>query len=151
MAHPQDKTQHESLTDPESFWSRQAERLYWHKKPSAALKRTTKTLRSGIVHDHWEWFPDGEISTCYNCIDRHVLAGNGDSPAIYYDSPVTKTKQTYTYKQLLDEVEVFAAVLQQEGVKKGDVVLVYSMGFPFHPLPLLFQIKPRPKTCPQCP
>jgi propionyl-CoA synthetase len=126
MTNPQDKFQEESLNNPEGFWSRQAERLYWHKKPSAALKKTRKTLESGVTHDHWEWFPDGEISTCYNCVDRHVLAGNGKSPAIYYDSPVTKTKQTITYKQLLDEVEVFAAVLHQEGVKKGDVVLVYS-------------------------
>ncbi|KAK4164811.1 acyl-CoA synthetase short-chain family member 3, mitochondrial [Cladorrhinum sp. PSN259] len=130
MANPQDKFQEESLANPEGFWSRQAERLYWHKKPSAALKKTRKTLESGVTHDHWEWFPDGEISTCYNCVDRHVLAGNGMSPAIYYDSPVTKTKQTITYKQLLDEVEVFAAVLQQEGVKKGDVVLVYMPMIP---------------------
>jgi propionyl-CoA synthetase len=127
MDHPQDQVQHHSLTNPESFWAHQAEHVYWHKKPSAVLTRKTKGLKSGDAHDHWEWFPDGEISTCYNCVDRHVLAGHGDFPAILYDSPVTKTKQRITYKQLLDEVEVFAAVLREEGVKKGDVVLVYSM------------------------
>jgi propionyl-CoA synthetase len=82
-----------------------------------------------LTHDHWEWFPGGEISTCYNCVDRHVLAGRGDLPAILYDSPVTgggHAKQRITYGQLLDEVEVFAAVLREEGVKRGDVVLVYS-------------------------
>ena len=126
MSHPQDLAQSHSLEDPESFWGHQAEHLYWHKKPSAALAHKTKELKNGISHDHWEWFPDGEISTCYNCVDRHVLAGNGDAPAILYDSPVTNTKQRITYKQLLDEVEVFAGVLRQEGVKKGDVVLVYS-------------------------
>lgn len=126
MAHPQDEAQHLSLTDPETFWGHQAEQLHWHKKPSAVLKRTTKNLKSGTSHNHWEWFPDGEISTCYNCIDRHVLAGRGDQPAILYDSPVTNTKQRLTYKQLLTEVETFAGVLREEGVKKGDVVLVYS-------------------------
>ncbi|KAK3951174.1 hypothetical protein QBC32DRAFT_398917 [Pseudoneurospora amorphoporcata] len=125
MAHPQDEAQHLSLTDPEVFWGHQAEQLHWHKKPSSALKRTTKNLKLGTSHSHWEWFPDGELSTCYNCIDRHVLAGRGDQPAILYDSPVTNTKQRLTYKQLLHEVETFAGVLREEGVKKGDVVLVY--------------------------
>ena len=41
-----------------------------------------------------------------------------------YDSPVTNTKQRITYSQLLDEVEVFAGVLREEGVKKGDVVMM---------------------------
>ncbi|KAH6631070.1 hypothetical protein B0J18DRAFT_379821 [Chaetomium sp. MPI-SDFR-AT-0129] len=131
MAHPQDQVHHHSLTDPETFWAHQAEQLHWHKKPTAALSRTTKTLpKSGISHDHWEWFPGGEISTCYNCVDRHVLAGHGDAPAILYDSPVTDTKQRLTYSQLLDEVEVFAGVLREEGVKKGDVVLVYMPMIP---------------------
>ncbi|AEO62316.1 uncharacterized protein THITE_2106367 [Thermothielavioides terrestris NRRL 8126] len=121
----QDEVHRQSLADPEGFWGRQAEHLHWHKKPAAALTRTTKRLRTGETHAHWEWFPGGEISTCYNCVDRHVLAGHGDLPAILYDSPVTNTKQRITYQQLLDEVEVFAAVLREEGVKKGDVVLVY--------------------------
>lgn len=125
--HPQDEVHHLSLTDPHAFWAEQASHLHWYKKPSEALRRTTKSLdRSGISHDHWEWFPDGEISTCYNCLDRHVLAGEGHHPAILYDSPVTNTKQKLTYSELLSEVETFAAVLRQEGVKKGDVVLVYS-------------------------
>lgn len=127
--HPQDQVHRDSLADPEGFWRRQAEHLYWHKQPSAALAWKTKTLESGASHDHWEWFPDGEISTCYNCVDRHVLAGHGDAPAILFDSPVTKSRQRITYGQLLDEVEVFAAALRQEGVKKGDVVLVYSRPF----------------------
>ncbi|EPE34858.1 Acetyl-CoA synthetase-like protein [Glarea lozoyensis ATCC 20868] len=128
--HPQDEVQDHSLTDPESFWAEQASHLSWHKKPTKTLTRVKKSLRSGVKHDHWEWFQGGEISTCFNCVDRHVLAGNGDQTAIIWDSPVTKTKQKYTYKQLLDEVEVFAGVLRDEGVKKGDVVLVYMPMIP---------------------
>jgi propionyl-CoA synthetase len=127
-SHPQDDVLAQSLRDPESFWARQAEHLHWHVKPSAVLKKSKKTLKSGVSHTSWEWFPSGEISTCYNCVDRHVLQGNGDQVAIYYDSPVTKTKEKYTYRQLLEEVEVFAGALREEGVKRGDVVLVYSTG-----------------------
>jgi hypothetical protein len=126
--HKQDHVQSSSLTDPETFWGHHAEHLYWHKKPSAVIQRTTKKLKGGTSHDHWTWFPDGEISTAYNCIDRHVNNGNGDHAAIIWDSPVTKSRQTYTYKQLLEEVETLAGVLREEGVKKGDVVLVYSKG-----------------------
>lgn len=124
--HAQDALQHRSLTDPESFWSEQAAQLSWHKTPSRALTKTTKTLANGKSHDHWEWFAGGEISTCYNCVDRHVEAGNGESLAIIWESPVTGGKTTYTYAQLLDEVEVFAGVLREEGVRRGDVVLLYS-------------------------
>jgi len=90
------------------------------------LRRTTKKLKDGVSHPHWTWFPDGEISTSYNCVDRHVAAGNGGRTAIIWDSPVTGKKETYTYDQLLEEVEVLAGALQDEGVRKGDVVLVYS-------------------------
>ena len=125
-SHSQDEVQRHSLTDPESFWAEQASHLHWHKKPSSILSRSMKSLKSGTSHDHWEWFPEGEISTCYNCVDRRVLAGNGDHTAIIWDSPVTKTKEKYTYKKLLSEVETFAGVLRDEGVGKGDVVLIYS-------------------------
>ncbi|KAL2264697.1 hypothetical protein VTJ83DRAFT_7207 [Remersonia thermophila] len=125
MSHPQDEVHHHSLANPETFWAHQAEHIYWHKRPTAALARTTRQLRSGESHPHWEWFPGGELSTCYNCLDRHVFAGHGDFPAVFYDSPVTGTKQRLSYKELLDEVETFAGVLREEGVRKGDVVLVY--------------------------
>ncbi|KAK2807033.1 hypothetical protein FQN50_005607 [Emmonsiellopsis sp. PD_5] len=126
MAHPQDLSQQLSLRDPEKFWAHHADQLYWHKKPSRSLRRTTKVLpASGISHEHWAWFPDGEISTTYNCVDRHVLNGNGDNVAIIYESPVTGVKEKYTYKDLLEEVEVLAGVLREEGVQKGDVVLIY--------------------------
>lgn len=123
--HLQDEVHRRSLSDPASFWAEQAAQLHWHKKPSSILDRSTKTLttRDGkgrIEHPDWEWFRGGEISTCYNCVDRHVRAGHGDQPAIYYDSPVTGdgngggVKQTITYAQLLDEVEVAAGALREE-------------------------------------
>jgi propionyl-CoA synthetase len=131
--HTQITTTAHSLVDPESFWSYHAAKLHWHRKPSRALTRHTKTLPSGVSHEHWSWFADGEISTSYNCVDRHVLAGHGDNVAIIWESPVTGSTETYTYAQLLDEIEVLAGVLREEGVKKGDVVIIYSMHLPITP------------------
>lgn len=129
-SHLQDEVQAHSLSDPDSFWAAQAKQLTWSKPPTATLTRRTKTLPSGISHPHWTWFQGGEINTSVNCVDRHVAAGHGDSPAIIYDSPVTKTKKTLTYAELLVEVEVLAAVLRDEGVRKGDAVLVYMPMIP---------------------
>ncbi|WOO79908.1 putative protein [Vanrija pseudolonga] len=128
--HLQDEIHRESLADPERFWRHQAEQLHWHKFPSQMLKTFTKTLPSGVEHKSWEWFPDGELSYCYNAVDRHVAAGRGNQPAIYYDSPVTRNKRTITYSELLDEVETLAGVLREEGVEKGDVVLIYMPQVP---------------------
>ncbi|PWY70405.1 acetyl-CoA synthetase-like protein [Aspergillus heteromorphus CBS 117.55] len=128
--HPQQLTHNTSLRDPERFWARHAERLHWHKKPSHVISHQTKVLPSGARHDHWTWFPDGEISTTYNCVDRHVQQGNGDNVAIIWDSPVTGVKETFTYKRLLDEVEVLAGVLREEGVLKGDVIIIYMPMIP---------------------
>ncbi|KAJ5851962.1 uncharacterized protein N7529_011347 [Penicillium soppii] len=112
-----------SLSDPETFWSHHATRLHWHTKPSRALSQSTQSHQ-------WSWFPDGEISTTYNCVDRHVHAGNGNNVAIIWESPVTGTTEKYTYAQLLEEVEVLAGVLREEGVKRGDVVLIYMPMIP---------------------
>ncbi|KAF4985250.1 hypothetical protein FDECE_16702 [Fusarium decemcellulare] len=128
--HVQDEVLQQSLANRDDFWRHQAEHLHWHKPFSSTIQLTQKTLKNGITHDSWEWFPDGEISTCYNCVDRHVLDGHGDSIAIYFDSPVTNTKEKYTYRQLLHEVETLAGVLREQGVKKGDVVMLYMPMIP---------------------
>lgn len=125
-SHVQDEVLRHSLENPHDFWTHQAQHLYWHKPFTSTLQMTEKKLANGVTYDSWEWFPDGEISTCYNCVDRHVRDGHGESVAIFFDSPVTKTKERYTYRQLLDEVETLAGALREEGVKKGDVVMLYS-------------------------
>lgn len=130
MAHPQDAALAASLASPDSFWRAQADQLQWHRPPTTILSRSTRTLGSGASHPSWQWFPDGEINTTTNCLDRHVAAGHGDQPALIYDSPVTSTKQSFTYTQLLTEVELLAAVLKEEGVRPGDVVLIYMPMIP---------------------
>ncbi|KAL9109014.1 MAG: hypothetical protein Q9227_006254 [Pyrenula ochraceoflavens] len=126
----QDLVQHTSLSDPERFWTHHASHLHWHKPPTSALQLSQKTLPDGTRHRHWTWFPGGEISTTYNCVDRHVKEGRGGEKAIVWDSPVTGMKGTWTYGELLEEVEVLAGVLSEEGVGRGDVVLIYMPMIP---------------------
>ncbi len=103
--------------DPDAFWAEAAKEITWTKAPERIFDP-----EAGV---YGRWFPDARVNACYNALDRHVEAGRGDQPAIYYDSPVTGAKRTITYRELLDETAILAAVLQDLGVEKGDRVLVY--------------------------
>ncbi len=75
-------------------------------------------------------FPDGELNTCVNALDRHVADGRAEQPALIYDSPVSGSARTFSYRELLDEVARFAGVLSGLGVSKGDRVVVYMPMIP---------------------
>jgi propionyl-CoA synthetase len=105
-----------STDDPEGFWLRAAEAIDWTVPPTRALDASRPPF--------YRWFPDGELNVCHNALDRHVDA-RGDQPALIYDSPVTGTQRTYTYRQLRDEVAAFAGVLAGLGVGRGDRVVIY--------------------------
>lgn len=128
--HMQDQVYAEAIAEPEAFWSKHAGIVDWHKKPYQMLQQRKKTLKSGVTHDDWRWFPGGEVSTTYNCVDRHVKNGHGHNVALCWDSPVTDSREQFTYAQLFEEVETLAGVLREEGVKKGDVVLIYMPMIP---------------------
>jgi propionyl-CoA synthetase len=106
-----------SLSDPEAFWLDAAGAISWSRPPSRALDDSAAPI--------YRWFPDGELNTSYNALDRHVEAGHGDRTALIYDSPVTGTSRSYTYSELRDEVALFAGALRALGVGKGDRVIVY--------------------------
>jgi propionyl-CoA synthetase len=103
--------------DPEGFWREAAEAIDWYEKPVETFDPD-----AGI---YGRWFTGGVCNTCWNALDRHVLAGRNDQPALIYDSPVTNTKQTFTYGRMLSEVQLLGAMLRDFGVKKGDVVILY--------------------------
>ena len=103
--------------DPEGFWMQAAEAIDWDSKPSKALFDDNAPM--------YEWFSDGRLNTCYNAVDRHVAAGNGDQAAIIHDSPVTGTKHQITYAELLERVANLAGALRAKGVEKGDRVIIY--------------------------
>jgi propionyl-CoA synthetase len=117
-----ESTWQESITDPEKFWGEAAKHIDWFKEPSIILDESDAPL--------YKWFPDGELNTCYNALDRHVKKGRGDQLALIYDSPVTGVKEKYTYAQLLDETARFAGVLRDNGVAKGDRVVIYMPMMP---------------------
>ncbi|KAG1703530.1 hypothetical protein DVH05_007477 [Phytophthora capsici] len=106
-----------SLDKPEEFWAEAAQDLHWF-KPWSKVLDTSRGPSS-------RWFTGGEMNTCYNALDVHVDNGRGDVVAFHYDSPLTNTKTTMTYSQLLKEVSTFAGGLQKLGVKKGDRVVIY--------------------------
>ncbi len=103
-------------TDPEGFWMQAAEAIDWDRKPSKALFDENAPL--------YEWFADGMVNTCWNAVDRHV-GTRGDQAAIIYDSPVTGTKRTITYRELQDQVARLAGALKSRGIGEGDRVIVY--------------------------
>ncbi len=111
-----------SIKDPEKFWSVPAEDIHWYKKWDKVLDDSTKPL--------YRWFSGGKVNTCYNALDYHVENGLADQDALIYDSPVTNTIKKYTYKKLRDEVALFAGVLAENGVTKGDRVLIYMPMIP---------------------
>lgn len=108
--------------DPETFWMQTAAAVDWFKKPSKAL--------FDDLTPFYGWFNDGEINTCWNAVDRHVQKGLGNQVAIYYDSPVTRSKRQVTYAELGDEVARLAGGLSDRGVSVGDRIIIYMPMIP---------------------
>ena len=123
MSTPYDTVYQRSLKDPEGFWAEVAEDCHWFKKWDRVLDDSRKPL--------YHWFAGGELNTCYNALDFHVDdRGRGDRIALIYDSPVTGTVQKYSYAALRDQVARFAGVLADQGVTKGDRVIIYMPMIP---------------------
>jgi propionyl-CoA synthetase len=115
-------TYQRSIQDPEEFWLEAARDIDWIVRPTKVLGRDRLPMP--------RWFPDGELNTCYNLLDRHVAAGLGDQLALIYDSPVSFAKRKLTYAQLLREVALFAGALRSLGITKGDRVVIYMPMIP---------------------
>ncbi len=108
--------------DPEGFWLDAAGAIDWVARPTTALNASRAPI--------YEWFADGMANTCWNAVDRHVLAGRGDQLAILHDSPVTHSKKGITYRELQARVASLAGALRAKGVKKGDRVIIYMPMIP---------------------
>ncbi|TCR70264.1 propionyl-CoA synthetase [Bosea sp. BK604] len=108
--------------DPAAFWAEAAQAIEWIRPP--------QQIFDGQAGVYGRWFPDATCNTCFNALDRHVRDGRAAQPALIYDSPVTGTKASYSYADLLGEVAALAAVLQDLGVGKGDRVIIYMPMIP---------------------
>lgn len=111
-----------SLAQPEQFWLEASSAVSWSITPGRALDSSHAPL--------YGWFPDGALNTCYNALDRHVLAGRGEQDALVYDSAMLGIQRRYSYAELTDLVSRFAGVLRGCGVGKGDRVLIYMPMIP---------------------
>ena len=106
-----------ALNDPEGFWAEAAEDIHWDKRWDRVLDDSRPPF--------YRWFTGGALNTCYNALDVHVEQGNGDRPALIYDSPVTDSVKVFTYLELRDAVATFAGALRNHGVGVGDRVILY--------------------------
>jgi propionyl-CoA synthetase len=110
-----------SLADPAAFWAEAATAVTWTRAPTRILDDDTPPF--------YRWFPDAQLNTCANALDRHIPE-RADQAALIYDSPVTGSKRTYTYSELLDQTARFAGVLRDLGVDTGDRVVLYMPMIP---------------------
>jgi acetyl-CoA synthetase len=110
--------------DPDSFWLRLAERLDWHRPPSEA---------GDWSYDkddfHIRWYGDGELNLSVNCLDRHLAEG-GDRTALIFEADEPGEGRTVSYRELYEETCRFANLLKQQGVERGDRVMIYMPMIP---------------------
>src|SRR5919198_1608970 len=107
----------EAAADLEGFWSRQADELIdWAEKPTQTLDESNAPF--------YKWFADGKLNASYNCLDRHIEAGNGDRVAFHWRGEEGEQRDI-TYAELHADVQRFANALKDRGIKKGDVVGIY--------------------------
>ncbi|MFB6355623.1 MAG: acetate--CoA ligase [bacterium] len=109
-------------------WERAAQRLDWYDEWDQVLNDSNPPF--------YEWFNGGSLNATYNCVDRHIENGRGDEVAIQWEGEDYE-ERTYTYNELLDEVESFASVLKARGVEEDDVVTLYMPMIPELPIAML--------------
>ncbi|MEJ7628878.1 MAG: acetate--CoA ligase [Nocardioidaceae bacterium] len=122
---PAELAEHANLTaaaydeageDRLAFWAKQAERISWSEPFTEILDWSDKPFAT--------WFVGGRLNAAYNCLDRHVEAGNGDKVAFYFEGEPGDTR-TITYADLHQEVCQAANALTEMGVETGDRVAIY--------------------------
>ena len=123
MSQPQNYAEfhRRSIEDREAFWTEEAQRIDW-KQPFQRV----------CNHDNppfARWFEGGLTNLCHNAVDRH-LAERPDQNALIFVSTETDIEKTYSFRELHAEVQRMAAILQAQGVKKGDRVLIYMPMIP---------------------
>jgi propionyl-CoA synthetase len=105
-----------SIEDRDGFWREQSQLIDWHVEPQQICDYDRPPFA--------KWFVGGQTNLCYNAVDRH-LNDRADQPALIFVSTETDQEKVYSFRELSEEVQRMAAILQELGVKKGDRVLIY--------------------------
>ena len=113
----------QSITDPEGFWSEQAEQFLSWDQP------WNKVLDWDYSKGHIRWFEGGKLNACYNCVDRH-LERRGDQTALIWEGDDPADDAHITYRELHENVCRMANVLKSRNVSKGDRVCIYMPMIP---------------------
>ena len=126
-AHLNEKQYHalyrRSINDPSAFWEEQAQQFISWSSP------WTSVTRGDFNNLNFQWFIDGKLNACYNCVDRH-LESRKDQIAILWEGNEPHETKSLTYQQLHDKVCQFAKVLKKYDIKKGDRVCIYMPMIP---------------------
>ncbi|HUA02997.1 MAG TPA: acetate--CoA ligase [Solirubrobacteraceae bacterium] len=123
---PKEFAKHALLNDPsvyeeaekdwKGWWTTQAKELHWFKEPTEDVDDSNPPF--------YKWFKDGKINASYNCVDRHVEAGNGDRVAFHWRGEEGE-EEDITYADLHRDVQKFANALKNLGIEKGDIVGIF--------------------------
>ncbi len=106
----------EAAADPEKWWAGHAEDLHWFQKWDTVLDDSNAPF--------YKWFEGGKLNASYNCLDRHVEAGNGGRVAFHWRGEEGEQRDV-TYADLHRDVQKLANALKDRGIEKGDVVGIY--------------------------
>ena len=106
-----------SQEDPEGFWAEAAGAIEWFSPWDKVFDPD-----QGI---YGRWYTGATTNMCHNAVDRHVSSGRADQLALVHDSAITGTKTSFTYHEMLSHVNALAAVLKDQGIGKGDRVIIY--------------------------
>ena len=112
----------EADVDRLGFWAKQAARLSWETPFTDVLDWSEAPVA--------KWFVGGKLNVAYNCVDRHVEAGNGDRVAIRWEGEPVGDSRDITYAELLVEVSRAANALTELGLVAGDRVAIYMPMIP---------------------
>ena len=119
-----------SVKDSDNFWSKKAERIDWYEK-------WDKISDVDFTKPQIRWFINGKLNVSYNCLDRHIENGHGDRIAFFWEGNDNTETKSYTYNELLVEVNKFSNVLKNLNVSKGDRVCLYMQMIPELPVAML--------------
>ena len=112
-----------NLAISQEFWKKEGKRIDW-------FTEYTKVNESNFSEGHIEWFSDGILNASYNCIDRHILQGNGNRTALIWQSNDPAVSKKISYQELLDQVCAFSNALKESNIQKGDRVCIYMQMIP---------------------